>query len=75
MKHLPDWFPGASFKRLAKEGHALAMEILHKPYQMGKECVVSIMSMQHFSMFNINLTVEGNSISFNAERHARSIYE
>ena len=41
VKYIPDWFPGAGFKQYAKKGHALAMDVLHLPYAMGKERAVS----------------------------------
>lgn len=38
---LPDWLPGAEFKRHAIEGHKLAMDVLNLPFAMGKEQSVS----------------------------------
>jgi cytochrome P450 len=36
LKHLPDWFPGASFKRKAKEWKAKMEEFTDKPYEWMK---------------------------------------
>lgn len=38
---LPNWLPGAGFKRHAIEGHKLAMDVLNLPFAMGKGQTVS----------------------------------
>ena len=36
MKYLPEWFPGADFKKRAREGFVIAREVLNKPYSEAK---------------------------------------
>ncbi|KAL0563540.1 hypothetical protein V5O48_018525, partial [Marasmius crinis-equi] len=36
LKYVPDWFPGAGFKRKAEESGKLAMQMVHKPFDDGK---------------------------------------
>ena len=45
LKYVPDWMPGAGFKRKAKEWRKLAMAMVEQPFQAAKRqlvCVVSI---------------------------------
>ena len=41
VKYIPSWFPGAKFKRQAKEWNKSVVEMLHAPYKAFKERVVS----------------------------------
>ena len=36
VKYLPEWFPGADFKKRAREGFVIAREVLNKPYSEAK---------------------------------------
>lgn len=40
MKHVPDWFPGAGFKRFAKRAKARLLRTEDSLYAMVKEQVV-----------------------------------
>lgn len=40
LKYVPSWFPGASFKRKAKEWSRYADEILERPFKALKEDIV-----------------------------------
>lgn len=42
VKHIPSWFPGAKFKRQAKEWNKSVIEMLHAPYKAFKERAVSL---------------------------------
>ncbi len=37
LKYVPEWFPGAGFKRTAREGWELAQDLQNKPYAWAKE--------------------------------------
>lgn len=37
MKHIPEWFPGAGFKRKAKEWRKLFMDLADRPYAFVKQ--------------------------------------
>ncbi|PFH47243.1 hypothetical protein AMATHDRAFT_87834 [Amanita thiersii Skay4041] len=39
LKYIPDWFPGASFKRFAARYKKLTRIILHKPFNYVKACL------------------------------------
>jgi hypothetical protein len=40
LKHVPDWMPFAGFKRKAKEWRKLAMSMIEKPFEAGKQKIV-----------------------------------
>lgn len=42
VKYVPDWFPGAEFKKRAKEGYGIARDMLNKPYDLAKQRYVSL---------------------------------
>ena len=48
MKHVPDWFPGAGFKRFAKRARARLFQTEDELYSMVKEQVVGRLSSQVF---------------------------
>ncbi|KAL1751253.1 cytochrome P450 [Schizophyllum commune] len=37
LKYVPEWMPGAGFKRVAREGRAVAHDIVHRPFREVKE--------------------------------------
>jgi hypothetical protein len=37
LKYVPEWFPGADFKRVAREGWELAQELQIKPFAWAKK--------------------------------------
>ncbi|KAK0193596.1 cytochrome P450 [Armillaria mellea] len=37
LKYVPEWFPGAGFKRVAREGWELAQDLQNKPYAWAKK--------------------------------------
>jgi hypothetical protein len=41
VKHVPEWMPGAGFKRKAKEWRKLSQAMINVPYEMVKEKFVS----------------------------------
>lgn len=41
MRYIPEWFPGAKFKRMAKEWLAVTMKLRDDEYLNVKEQVVS----------------------------------
>lgn len=55
VKYVPDWFPGAGFKRQAKKWRVLAMDMVEKPFEHTKRDMVRVGSLQvkekltHFS--------------------------
>ena len=63
VKYIPDWFPGAGFKQYAKKGHALAMDVLHLPYAMGKERAVSYLFLSTIELHVTNLEKTAFDIS------------
>lgn len=44
VKHVPEWFPGAGFKKKAREWRKLSEAMINEPYEMVKEKVVRILS-------------------------------
>jgi hypothetical protein len=42
VKYVPDWMPGAHFKRFAKESRALTKRFLDEPFMEVEKRVVSI---------------------------------
>jgi hypothetical protein len=42
VQYIPDWFPGAKFKRTAKEWRKTAEQLKHEPYNNIKDQVVRI---------------------------------
>ena len=41
MKYVPEWFPGATFQKKAREWKVLATKMLNDPYEAAKETYVS----------------------------------
>lgn len=41
LQHLPDWFPGAGFKRQAAYSRQLATQVLNEPFELTKRDVMS----------------------------------
>ena len=37
VKYIPEWFPGAEFKRRAREGSEIAKTVLNVPYMQAKK--------------------------------------
>jgi len=42
LKYLPEWIPGASFQRIAREWKELWREFADRPFQMAEESIVSL---------------------------------
>lgn len=42
VRYVPDWFPGASFKRKAKKWHASLNEMADRPFEYVKKQMVSV---------------------------------
>ena len=40
LKYVPSWMPGASFKRTAREGHRLSVEMLESQFKIVKQKMV-----------------------------------
>ena len=40
MRHIPLWFPGASFRRLANEWRMTLVQMVNQPYDLVKQQVV-----------------------------------
>ena len=40
LKYVPDWLPGASFKRMAKKWRRLALAMRDIPYESAKQEIV-----------------------------------
>lgn len=47
LKHLPEWFPGAGFKRQAREWKELWRRFRVEPFLAGQENIVSDISKVH----------------------------
>ncbi|KAH8115962.1 cytochrome P450 [Phellopilus nigrolimitatus] len=39
LRHLPTWFPGATFHAIAKEGYRHSMAMYHEPFEMAKAII------------------------------------
>ncbi|KAF7358497.1 hypothetical protein MVEN_00900400 [Mycena venus] len=53
LKYVPSWFPGAGFKRKAKEWRKVVHEVLEKPFQETKRNIA--MGTAHPSFTSLNL--------------------
>jgi hypothetical protein len=42
VKHVPEWCPGAGFKKTAKQWLATVNELAEKPYKMVKDQMVTV---------------------------------
>lgn len=40
VRYVPEWFPGAGFKKIAKNGFKLSQAMVHEPHNMTKQKVV-----------------------------------
>lgn len=43
---MPSWFPGAGFKKIAKEGYKVAMDMLWTPHERAKAELVCVPSVK-----------------------------
>ncbi|KAK0478627.1 cytochrome P450 [Armillaria luteobubalina] len=41
LRHIPDWFPGAGFKRTAKEWRSTLQELMEQPYNYAKQQIAA----------------------------------
>ncbi|KAK0501173.1 cytochrome P450 [Armillaria luteobubalina] len=41
LRHIPDWFPGAGFKRTAKEWRSTLQELVEQPYNYAKQQIAA----------------------------------
>lgn len=46
LRHIPDWFPGAAFKRFAKNTKIYTYKMLNEPIQMVQKLMVQLFSFQ-----------------------------
>ena len=44
LKYVPDWMPFTGFKRKAKEWRKLTLAVVEKPFEAGKQKIVSTVS-------------------------------
>ena len=42
LRYLPSWFPGAGFKKIAKDGYENSMAMYKRPHEMTKENLVGL---------------------------------
>ncbi|KAF9532704.1 hypothetical protein CPB83DRAFT_759114, partial [Crepidotus variabilis] len=45
LRHVPHWFPGASFKRFAHQTRALVGQLLNEPLQQVQSRIVSLVML------------------------------
>lgn len=50
LKYIPEWFPGAKFKRDAKEWYKIAMEFREAPFRATKRNLVYGSSPVHYGI-------------------------
>jgi hypothetical protein len=43
VKYIPEWFPGAEFKRFAREGQAIGRRVRDDPIAIVKADIVSLL--------------------------------
>jgi hypothetical protein len=44
VRHIPEWLPWLSYKRLTRYGYDLGQEVLHEPMEFVKETMVGILA-------------------------------
>ncbi|KAJ7257102.1 cytochrome P450 [Mycena rebaudengoi] len=54
MKYLPSWFPGAGFKRKAKEWRKVVREVLEKPFHETKRNITMGTARPSFTSLNLH---------------------
>lgn len=42
MRYVPEWFPGATFKRKGKEWYKASKEMVNAPFEVTKDKIVSL---------------------------------
>jgi hypothetical protein len=52
LKYVPDWLPGASFKRMAKKWRRLAIAMRDIPYENAKQEIVFVFILFLYGLFN-----------------------
>ncbi|KJA26058.1 hypothetical protein HYPSUDRAFT_64270 [Hypholoma sublateritium FD-334 SS-4] len=73
LKYVPDWFPGAYFKRLAKDGAKKARDLRDIPFNMVKDLMVLGSAEQSFVCDNLEkLRTEGALDAKEAEDTVRN---
>lgn len=53
MRFLPEWFPGAGFKKQARLWRESVQKMAEKPLELSRELLVSAMAVLSFSKFLI----------------------
>lgn len=53
MKYVPEWFPGAEFKKQARIWHAAVDKLFNDPYN---DCQKRLVSLSYMRLSGVNLT-------------------
>ncbi|KAJ7458888.1 cytochrome P450 [Mycena latifolia] len=53
LKYVPDWFPGAEFKHLAKRWHTAARALLERPFSQAKQNIASGIAVPSFTSLSL----------------------
>ncbi|KIK55702.1 hypothetical protein GYMLUDRAFT_230770 [Collybiopsis luxurians FD-317 M1] len=59
LKYVPEWFPGANFKRTAREWNGLHLKMIEDPFSVAKERIMSgtaTPSLVSAALYNMDLT-------------------
>jgi len=56
LKYVPDWVPGAGFKKTAKECHVLLQTMRDSPYEDAKRQIVRAIFILHSNLYGSSST-------------------
>ncbi|KAF5349225.1 hypothetical protein D9756_009488 [Leucocoprinus leucothites] len=67
LQYVPEWFPGASFKRKAREWKAMTMVFRSKPYEAAKKAILEGRAKPSFTSMCLDRDSETNKPEFNED--------
>ncbi|KAJ7142235.1 cytochrome P450 [Mycena epipterygia] len=67
LKHVPDWFPGAGFKRLAKEWRQVACALTDVPFAEVKRQIASGTASHSFTAESLRIFGESSDTYYNED--------
>lgn len=73
VKHIPDWFPGAGFKKIAREWGASLTELTERPYAFVKHQMAEGVNEPSFMSQLLQQPIENADELFTAKCSAMSL--
>jgi hypothetical protein len=61
VAYLPEWFPGAGFQTLAREGREMTRKMRFEPIEVVKRCIVRVLAASVFQILTAKVQDNGTA--------------